>query len=159
MEGQQFTIITDHASLEYIKSQHTLSRRQARWLETLQSVTYEVKYKSGKTNVVADALSRIPNINSISVLSTLDLNNLTFLYQQDPYFAPILETLQNPGNASEKSLARAKHFELQRTRIYLKEGNRFAIPKDKRLRTQLLKEHHDIEISEHLEIDKTYESL
>src|SRR5271154_5507148 len=54
LEGQTFTIITDHASLEYIKSQNTLSRRQARWLETLQSVTYE--YKPGKTNVVADAL-------------------------------------------------------------------------------------------------------
>jgi hypothetical protein len=159
LEGQTFTIITDHASLEYIKSQNTLSRRQARWLETLQSVTYEVKYKPGKTNVVADALSRIPNINSISVLSTLDLDNLTFLYQQDPYFAPILETLQNLGNASEKSLARAKHFELQGNRIYLKEGNRMAIPKDKRLRTQILQEHHDINISGHFGIDKTYESL
>ena len=121
--------------MKYIKSQNTLSRRQARWLETLQSVAYEVKYKLGKTNVVADVLSRISNINSISVLSTLNLNNLIFLYQQDPYFAPILETFQNLGNASEKSLARAKHFELQGNRIYLKEGNHMAIPKDKRLRT------------------------
>jgi len=34
-----------------------------------------------------------------------------------------------------------------------------AIPKDKRLRTQILQEHHDINISGHLGIDKTYESL
>ena len=35
LEGQRFTVITDHASLEYIKTQNNLSRRQARWLETL----------------------------------------------------------------------------------------------------------------------------
>src|SRR5271163_1905019 len=54
---------------------------------------------------------------------------------------------------------RAKHFELQGNRIYLKEGNRMAILKDKRLRTQILQEHHDINISGHLGIDKTYKSL
>ena len=30
LEGQQFTVVTDHASLEYIKTQSNLSRRQAR---------------------------------------------------------------------------------------------------------------------------------
>ena len=34
LEGNAFTIITDHASLEYLQTQHTLSRRQVRWLET-----------------------------------------------------------------------------------------------------------------------------
>jgi hypothetical protein len=57
LEGQRFTVITDHASLEYIKTQHNLSRRQARWLETLQSFDFEVRYRPGKTNVVANALS------------------------------------------------------------------------------------------------------
>ena len=137
LEGQRFTIITDHASLEYIKSQTTLSRRQARWLETLQSVTYEVKYKPGKTNVVADALSRIPSINNLSAIS-LDLEDLTSLYEKDSYFSPIWDTLLNPEDASEKQLARAKHFKLQDNRIYLKEGERLAIPQDKALRTSLL---------------------
>jgi RNase H-like domain found in reverse transcriptase/Reverse transcriptase (RNA-dependent DNA polymerase)/Integrase zinc binding domain len=159
LEGQEFTIITDHASLEYIKSQSNLSRRQARWLETLQSVAYEVKYKPGKTNVVADALSRIPHINSISTISSVDLEELIPLYQGDPYFSPILDTLQNPEAASEKQHAKAKHFELKENRIYLKEGDRLAIPKDKGLRTQLLQEHHDIDISGHLGIDKTYEAI
>jgi len=35
LEGRPFTVITDHASLEYLRTQHTLSRRQARWLDTL----------------------------------------------------------------------------------------------------------------------------
>jgi hypothetical protein len=57
LEGQKFTAITDHASLEYIRTQKTLSRRQARWLEVLQSADFDVKYRPGKQNVVADALS------------------------------------------------------------------------------------------------------
>jgi hypothetical protein len=157
LEGQKFTIITDHASLEYIKSQTTLSRRQARWLETLQSVTYEVKYKPGKTNVVADALSRIPYLSNISAI-TINFEDLQPLYEKDSYFAPILEALQNP-DVSEKQHARAKHFELGKRGIYLKESQRLAIPKDKTIRTQLLQEHHDIKIAGHLGIDKTYESL
>ena len=90
-------------------------------METLQSVTYEVKYKPGKTNVVTDALSRISYINNISTVISLNLDNLLLLYQGDTYFAPILETLQHPGKAFEKSLIRAKHFELKENRIYLKE--------------------------------------
>ena len=43
--------------------------------------------------------------------------------------------------------------------IYLKDGQRLAIPKDKALQTQLLEEHHDIKISGHLGIDKTYDAL
>ena len=109
--------------------------------------------------MVADALSRIPHLNNIITLSALDLDNLLNLYQQDHYFAPILETLQHPQDATPKELARAKHFELNNQRIYLKEENWLAIPKDKRLRTQILQEHHDTDISGHLGIDKTYELL
>jgi hypothetical protein len=57
LEGQKFTVITDHASLEYIKTQGNLSRRQARWLETLQANDFAVRYRPGKTNTVADTLS------------------------------------------------------------------------------------------------------
>ena len=57
LEGSKFTVITDHASLEFIRTQTNLSRRQARWLELLQSMTFDVKYRPGKTNIVADALS------------------------------------------------------------------------------------------------------
>ena len=56
LEGQQFTAITDHASLEYIKSQKTLFWQQARWLEVLQSTDFIVKYWPRKQNEVADTL-------------------------------------------------------------------------------------------------------
>ena len=36
-----------------------LSKRQARWLDFLTEFDYEIVYKPGKSNVVADALSRL----------------------------------------------------------------------------------------------------
>jgi len=44
LERRHFTVITDHASLEYIKTQHNISQRQVRWLKTLQAHDFEVKY-------------------------------------------------------------------------------------------------------------------
>jgi len=70
LEGQKFTVVTDHASLEYIKTQGNLSKRQARWLETLQANDFDVKYKPGKDNVVADALSRQTHLTNISTINT-----------------------------------------------------------------------------------------
>lgn len=55
---QTFLVQTDHASLRFMKEQSRLSRRIAKWIERLQPFHYDIQYKPGKTNVVADALSR-----------------------------------------------------------------------------------------------------
>ena len=55
---KEFVIHIDHESLKYLKSQHKLSRRHARWVEFIETFLYVIRYKQGKENVVADALSR-----------------------------------------------------------------------------------------------------
>ncbi|KAK1602077.1 hypothetical protein QYE76_017120 [Lolium multiflorum] len=55
---KEFIIHSDHESLKYLKSQHTLNKRHAKWVEFIESFPYVIKYKKGKDNVVADALSR-----------------------------------------------------------------------------------------------------
>ena len=69
LDGIHFKLITDHQPLTYLQSQPSLSRRQARWSEYLQRFNYTWEYRSGKTNVVADALSRHPDfaLNSIKL--------------------------------------------------------------------------------------------
>ncbi|KAK1595928.1 hypothetical protein QYE76_007778 [Lolium multiflorum] len=55
---KEFIIHSDHESLKYLKSQQTLNKRHAKWVEFIESFPYVIKYKRGKDNVVADALSR-----------------------------------------------------------------------------------------------------
>nr|GEZ39104.1 putative reverse transcriptase domain-containing protein [Tanacetum cinerariifolium] len=56
--GTISVIYTDHKSLQYIFDQKELNMRQRWWSELLSGYECEIKYHSGKANVVADALSR-----------------------------------------------------------------------------------------------------
>jgi hypothetical protein len=51
------TMVTNHKSLEYLKTQSKLSSRQTQWLEFLQQFNITVKHIDGSKNKVADALS------------------------------------------------------------------------------------------------------
>ena len=53
-------VITDHKGLEYFMSTKELSRRQARWSEKLADYNFKIKYRPGRTNERADALTRMP---------------------------------------------------------------------------------------------------
>ncbi|RDY10242.1 Retrovirus-related Pol polyprotein from transposon 17.6, partial [Mucuna pruriens] len=48
----------DHQSLKFLKSQGKLQKTHAKWLEFIEMFPYVIKYKNGKENIVADALSR-----------------------------------------------------------------------------------------------------
>jgi hypothetical protein len=55
--GQHLQIKTDHQSLKYFIEQHISSPEQQKWVTKLFGYDYEIIYKKGKDNVVADALS------------------------------------------------------------------------------------------------------
>jgi hypothetical protein len=56
--GHHFQIKTDHHSLKYFLEQRLSSPEQNKWLTKMLGYDYEIIYKKGKDNVVADALSR-----------------------------------------------------------------------------------------------------
>ena len=60
---EPFTILTNHANLQYWKAPKDLNRRTARWHADLQEYDYEIKHISGKINTPADALSRPPDVD------------------------------------------------------------------------------------------------
>ena len=71
---------TDHESLKYINIQHKLSSSHARWVEFMQTFDFSARYKVGKTNVIADALSR-----KYSMLGILGSKILGFEFIKDQY--------------------------------------------------------------------------
>ena len=73
LRSSHFVLHSDHESLKYINGQQKLSPRHAKWVEFLQSFHFSSKYKDGKSNVVADALSR-----RYTLLATLDVRLLGF---------------------------------------------------------------------------------
>ncbi|GKB44473.1 putative reverse transcriptase domain-containing protein [Tanacetum coccineum] len=56
--GIKCVVFTDHKSMQHILDQKELNMRQRRWLELLSDYNCEIRYHPGKTNMVADALSR-----------------------------------------------------------------------------------------------------
>ncbi|KAG2819804.1 hypothetical protein PC112_g12046 [Phytophthora cactorum] len=67
-----FVVYTDHASFRTaVKSPH-ISQRMVRWLSFFAEYDFRVEYKSGRLNVVADALSRRPDY----AVKTADANRI-----------------------------------------------------------------------------------
>src|SRR5262249_33081335 len=55
---RHFDVYTDHWSLQHRETQQHLTGRQGRWAEKVGAFDFTIKYKPGKQNTVADALSR-----------------------------------------------------------------------------------------------------
>ena len=55
---REFTVRTDNNHLTYIMSSGHLDATRHRWVGNLASYTFDIEYKKGKHNVVADTLSR-----------------------------------------------------------------------------------------------------
>ena len=64
-----------------------MNRRHAKWCEFIESFPYIVKYKKGKENVVADALSRHHTLLTQLDAKILGLESIKDLYATDSYFA------------------------------------------------------------------------
>ena len=60
MYGGQFDVYTDNNLLTYILTSAKLDATGQRWVASLANYDFQIFYKSGKTNVEADALSKIP---------------------------------------------------------------------------------------------------
>jgi hypothetical protein len=56
--GRHFKVKTDHDSLKYFLEQRLSSKEQQKWVAKMLGYDFEIIYKKGKKNVVADALLR-----------------------------------------------------------------------------------------------------
>ena len=59
--GSKFTVFTDNNPLVYVKTSK-LGAAQIRWLSELALYDFDIVYRTGRSNLVADALSRRPDV-------------------------------------------------------------------------------------------------
>ncbi|XP_013589557.1 PREDICTED: uncharacterized protein LOC106297989 [Brassica oleracea var. oleracea] len=90
---QEFILYTDHDALKHLGSQDKISSRHASWIAFLQQFTFVIKHLSGKTNKVADALSRRHSLVATLQVSVPGFAALPDLYPTDPYFGSICSSL------------------------------------------------------------------
>ena len=67
VHGRQTTIVTDHAALQWLRKYKDLKGKLFRWSLRLSTYDLIIKYKCGNGNYEADALSRAPQANLISI--------------------------------------------------------------------------------------------
>ena len=156
LEGRHFKIITDHHSLTYLQSQPKLSKRQTRWMEKLAEYDFEIIYAPGKSNIVADALSRRPdhrpeNSELLSTISAIRVSpniheEIRRAYKNDP---DCLKILNQPNGTP---------YTIEDGLIFLDNG-KLRIPNDRSIKSFLLHEAHDADLSGHMGIHKTEELL
>uniref|UniRef100_A0A3P9MEE5 Gypsy retrotransposon integrase-like protein 1 n=1 Tax=Oryzias latipes TaxID=8090 RepID=A0A3P9MEE5_ORYLA len=72
LTGVKFTVFTDNNPVAHLQTAH-LGATEQRWVAQLASFDYDIKYRPGKSNANADALSRNPSSTLTTQLQTEEM--------------------------------------------------------------------------------------
>ena len=100
LEGTEFEVFTDNQVLKSFFTKPKLSRKEPRWLETLENLgIFPITLKPGKIHVLGDVLSRAPHImekiddgslcNDVEVPFVKNEYVIT-RYDEDQFFGPVV---------------------------------------------------------------------
>ena len=134
--GKPFKIQTDHNSLRFLLDQKTTTLAQQKWVLKMMGYDYQVIYKKGSNNVVADSLSRRPQgeLHAITTWHTDLLDGIKMTWTTDPQLAQLISHLQQGTHTSSK-------FTWQDGQ--LRRRGRLVVGADSELRTDLLDYFHN----------------
>ena len=154
--GRPVVVYTDHCSFKYLHSQPHLTPRQAKWMDRIAPFQVEIRYKPGRNNQAADALSRRPDLLGL-ITSVQDSTGLQ---------SSIQAAWERAGEPAGDDLRQIDGLYYKTTKDSQDvEHVQIALPGDKedtaleRIKTAILTEHHDAAYSGHLGEEKTLDSV
>ncbi|XP_040964752.1 uncharacterized protein, partial [Gossypium hirsutum] len=116
---KEFVIHTDHESLKYLKGQHKLNKRHAKWVEFLESFPYVIKYKKeshsgGLMGAIHSATKFSPfeivyGFNPLTPLDLMPLPSNQFVHVDGKRKADFVKQLHQ--RVRENIEARTKNYE------------------------------------------------
>lgn len=164
------TIIkSDHQPLKWLMSLRSPSGRLARWSLSLQHYDLRIDYTPGRTNVIADMLSRPPSEQREVNLVTVDLPHqsaadLRKEQLQDPDIAKIIGCFENPGDQDvDYKKWTERGYVMNNGVLYRyvpdldEEDAQQIVPKSQIPR--ILTEYHDSPLAGHYGVDRTYQRI
>ena len=145
--GTPFVLRTDHQSLQYFMTQTKLGEKQMRWANFLSQFHFHIAHVAGKQNPVADALSRRPQVNAITIAYHRDLSTMVDDYLTDEDFAQIYDQVKQGTPISPYSLKEG----------FLMFGSRLCITKT--LREKVMQECHEPPYAGHRGVQATIQGM
>ena len=145
--GQEFTVYTDHKSLEHWLLGRPLTERHAKMLVKLQDFSFKIVYVKGEDNVLADFASRPPNNGKSGfdeVRKELDAAAVTAGIRMDLKF--LVREHNDQEFVLEDPRIKEDRLELKDDIYYytLKEGDEPVILVPPELRAELIEEVHNL---------------
>ena len=180
LHGRKFTVFTDHHSLRYFKTQPQLSLRQSRWKDKIAEFDFDIEYVEGKTNVVADGLSRrsdhqhstepatdSPGASPLlaAVSATVPAASFCAQHHRISALTTLLADIFEASHSDPEYRLALKKNRLPSDPLSVVGGllyhssTRLAVPNDRPLRTRVMLECHDTPLAGHLGKDKTTEQV
>jgi hypothetical protein len=132
--GNHFVIRTDQRSLKYLLEQRMLDGNQQKWVAKLLGYDFEIQYKEGKENRVADALSRVVSLQAISMVSSADWSIIVEETTQDEKLQRMIQELVVDPKSHPS-------FEFRKGCLWYK--NRLVIPSKSSKIPLILEEFHN----------------
>ena len=151
LQGSHFTVNSDHHTLQRLQTQSNISGRRARYAEFLQEYNCAVQYIKGRNNVVADALSRRPDLFAVQAVKGLDAGDILAVIKDLSRSDSFIQQDSLLGSSSRL----VPQGELYYSRLY----GTLYVPSMQRgkhdIRELLITECHCSALSGHFGIDKT----
>ena len=146
---KESVLYTNHQALQYLNSQDKLNRRHLKWVEFLQSYTFVLKHRSGKSNRVVDALSRRQLFLTVMQVKVVGFDELRNLYPEDPDFVEAWKACKEPVTVDKTKWL---DYLIQDGMLF--KGSQLCIPRSS-MRENLIKEKHSGGMVGHFGQDKT----